>query len=170
MNYDDPFTFLFDELWNALERNQEFCDLVKATNRIKLKDGFRPFKETITESSIPEVVLMPAGKEFFVENPCNGSSIIQTVHATITTGTRNTSKLFPVQWRVAQAIYTAINRSSGHLFSLTWNDEAIIKDIDMLPLEEGLSYDELNRELRGWAAILPLRVKMFFTTNLLLVE
>lgn len=168
MAYNDPFSFLLDALWDALEANDDFVALVKEKNRVKIESGFKPFKSTLVEESVPEVCILPAGKRLFEEDSCGGSTIIQVVHITITSGVRNISVVFPTEWRIIQAIYTAINSST--LTSLTWDSEYIIKQVTPLPLEEGLTYDDLNRELRGWAAILPLEVKMFFSSSLLGLE
>jgi hypothetical protein len=165
--YSNPFSFLINALWEALESNTNFTDLVKEANRIKLDSGFRPFKSTLVESSVPEVCILPVGKRLFEEAPCDGATIVQSLHITVATGRERTSDLLDVEWRVIQTIAKAIYASTGHLQSLTWNAEQIIKNVNILPMEEGLTNDEVNRELRGWAAILPLEVKMFFTNSLL---
>lgn len=167
MAYDNPFSFVIDALWDALEANTNFTTLVKEQNRIKLDSGFRPFKSTLVESSVPEVCILPVGKRLFEEAACSGATVIQIVHITLATGKERTVDLLNVEWRILQAISKAIYASTGHLQSLAWNSEKIIKEVTPLPWEEGLTNDEQNRELRGWAAILPLEIKMFFTNSLL---
>ena len=169
MAYADPFSFTIDALWDALEANSDFTALVPDQNRIKLDSGFKPFKSTLVESSVPEVQLLPGGKAF-VGNPCSGQLIDFTVNVAMTTGVRNTSKILPLEWRVIQAIYTAIHQSTGDFASLEWESTTIITQVGFGPLEEGLTYDELNRELRGWAAILPLIVTLSLTNGLLGLE
>jgi hypothetical protein len=161
----DPFTFIIETLWDVLEGNSSFLSLVSANNRIKL-EGFRPFKNPIMESSVPEVNILPAGKRLFEENDCSGCSIIQTTHITVATGLEATAKAFAVQWAITQAIYDGLNGSSL-IYDLEWEDETIIKSVNTLPWEEGLSYDDLNRSIKGWAAILPLEVKIRASRTLL---
>jgi hypothetical protein len=170
MTYSDPFSFLLDAVWDALEANTTFCTLVKEENRIKIESNFKPFKSALVESSVPEVCILPAGKRLFDEASCGGATVTQTLHITVASGVRNISKIFPVEWNIIKAIYVALNDATSNLMDLTWDSEYIIKQITPLPLEEGLTYDDLNRELRGWAAILPLEVKMFFSNSLLGIE
>jgi len=169
MAYSDPFSFTIDAVWDALEANSDFTDLVPTQNRIKLDSGFKPFKSTLMESSVPEVQILPGGKRF-EENPCSGLSIVQILNIALSTGVRNTSKLLPLEWRIIQAIYTAINQSSGHFASLSWQSTEIIKSVLFQPLDEGLTYDELSRELKGWAAIMPIEVKLHLPNGLLGLE
>lgn len=170
MSASDPFTFLIDLLWKTLESNNKFAELVKASNRIKLDRNFQPFKESLVEASVPEVTILPVGKRLAEERDCSGQTIIQSLHITIATGIKNTPELFATQWRIFQAIYTAINRDTEALYDEVWDGEKIIHDISYLPLEEGLSYDELNKDLKGWAAILPLDVKLYLTSTQLGLE
>jgi len=165
----DPFTFAVDAIWDVLDNHTAFAALVKEKNRIRLDAGFKPFKETLMEASVPEVAILLAGKRF-EENPCSGISIVQTLHVTVTSGLRNTSLVLPTQWRIIQAIYVAINTAATGLMSLPYESENIIKQVMFLPIEEGLTYNELNRTLEGWAAILPLEVKLFLSNSLLGLE
>lgn len=167
MSYADPYSFLFASLWDALEDDTTFASLVKSANRIKIDDGFKPFKETLVETSVPEVTLLPAGKVFNEQNPCDGTSVTQTVHITVVTGLRNTSRLFPVEHAILTAIYNAIYNAEATLMDLTWEETTIIKQITFLPIQEGLTYDELNRTIAGWSAIMPLDVKMFLPNTIL---
>lgn len=167
VTYGDPYSFLFGSLWDVLEDDETFASLVKSTNRIKLDDKFKPFKSSLVEASVPEVTLLPAGKVFNEENPCDGTSVKQTVHATVVTGLRNTSRLFPLQHAILTAIYNAIYNNEATLMDLEWEETTIIKQIIFLPIEEGLTYDELNREIAGWSAIMPMEVKMFLPNTIL---
>jgi len=170
MSAADPFTFLVDALWEVLEGNTDFASLVSSPNRIKLDSKFQPFKKALVEASVPEVTILPAGKRFFDENDCSGATVVQKLHITITSGLKNTSSLFPVEWVIAQAIYTALNADTDNLYDELWESEKIIKSVQFFDLEEGLSYDDLNRDLKGWAAILPIEVKLRFSAELLGVE
>lgn len=168
MAYADPFSFLFGTLWERLELSAEFCALVKEANRIKLDTSFKPIKETLMESSVPEVMLLPAGKRMFEENPCSGRSIIQVVHVTIVSGLRNTARVFATEWAVIQAIHDAFFNETDSILTEEWESEKIIKEMNSLPMEEGLTYDdELNRTLKGWSAIWPIEFKLFVSNTLL---
>jgi len=167
MSYADPFSFVIGKLWDAIEANTNFKTLVSAANRIKIDAGFKPFKSTLTEASVPEVTILPAGKRLFEENPCNGATITQVVHITVSSGLRNTSRIFPTEWRIIQAIYTAINDNTDCILDEKWESYKIIKQITPLPIEEGMTYDDLNKELIGWACILPLEIKLFLPSSLL---
>ena len=152
-------------MWDALEGHTSFASLVDEANRIKL-EGYSPFKKTIVEQSVPEVALLPAGKRIFEENDCSGCSTIQVIHLTIASGVQRSKDVLDVQWAVEQALYEALNGSSS-LYDLEWESEKVIKDITLQPWEEGLSYDELNRSLKGWSAILPMEVKIRTSRTLL---
>lgn len=166
----DPFTYVVEALWENFENIEEFTNLVKEQNRIKIDSKFKPLKSTIVESSVPEVCIFPAGKRLFEENPCNGASIVQVLHVTVASGVQNTSKIFPVEWAICQVLYTAINKATNSLLDLTWEDERFVTRLVLLPVEEGLTYDDQNRELKGWSAIFPIEVHMFFSRTMLGLE
>jgi hypothetical protein len=166
MSFADPFSFLWDELWTALENNSDFVDLVPNVNRIKLNTKFNPFKNALVENSTPQVCILPAGKQTFEESDCSGSTIVQNVHIVIVSGLRNTTKIFPAEWYVLQAIYAAMHDSDTTMYEDTWNSESIIKDITVMPSEETLIGDQESGYI-GWQITIPLQVKMYFSATLL---
>lgn len=170
MSYTNPFSFVLNAFWDILESNADFCSLVKADNRIKLESGHRPFKSTLVETSVPEVSILPAGKQLFDESTCGGAFIVQKLQLTVASGKEAINSIHDTEWQIIKSMYTAINSSTEDLMSLQWEGEEIIKQMTFLPMEEGLTNTDQNRELRGWAAILPLDVKLYLTNSLLLIS
>lgn len=166
----DPFTLVYNGIWECLERKDYFTDLVEEKNRIKLTDQGplrRPTKDEITEVDVPEVMLITSTTRYWEMRASGGASINKVYTILLTSGERllDTGKFFPVQWAVSRAMYDY----RDILLNLEYGDpaEKFVQKTEMPSVEEGLSEEEMNRSLKGWAAIWQCDVTMWFSNTIL---
>ena len=57
----DPFTLVYDALWELLDSSARLRELVKAGNRINLNryDDRHPIKEEVSSADLPELIIIP---------------------------------------------------------------------------------------------------------------
>lgn len=157
----NPYDILITGLWTRLENTTAFTDLVKPTNRIKIRTGFKPFKETLVESSVPEVTILPTGLVFWPEKPCDGATILQRLALYLVTGYKNTDKLNEVLWAITQALYDY----EDDLFTLEYDGSTFVIHLSLDSADIGLTYDEETKDLKGWVAVIPIEAKLQFNAS-----
>ena len=167
----DPFTLVYDGLWDLLEASSSFTALVAEKNRIKFTttDGLirRPDKDSLTESDIPEVMIYPGPMRFADHRDSSGQSINRIYSVLVTSGERildagGSGKFFPVQWEIARALI-----NFDDILDLTYEATKFVHKIEQLPTVEGMDDSTLNRDLKGWSAVWQADVQMWFTNTIL---
>jgi hypothetical protein len=161
----DPFTLVFDKLWELAEASVPLAALVKPGNRIKFnKEGERgPLKEAVAVADLPELVLTTTGTSAVNSHSSScGSSITRQYSWLLSTGDyRFNYKLFPVQF----ALFAAIIDAEYEIQSLQWNGNPFVLRCFWSALTEGLSNAELNRGVKGWSSLWTFQIDMNFSTN-----
>lgn len=158
----DPFSQVYDALWDLMERHTPFAKLVKPANRIKYSGRRQPEKQSIADSDYPQVRILPAGSEVHHERTSSSGSIIKRFEVQIATGDRRVDeRVFPLQWEIIRAMHgwqTVLN-------ALTWEEVAFVTSARLLDLQDGLTLDESQERIIGWAAVWACEVLMFFPTT-----
>ncbi len=161
----DPFTLVYEALRDLLLANADFAREVKQGNRMfYVGAARRPDKETVQDSDRPEVRLAPAGGEAHLMATSSSSKIVKRLRIEVTTGDmRVDERLFPVQW----AVYRAMVGWQAALAALRWGtmDKSFVVVAKLNAVTEGLSESDLNRGIRGWAAVWECEIEMWFPTT-----
>lgn len=164
----NPFSLVFDALWDLFETNTELTDLVRPGNRIKYNstDNRDPVKAEVQDADMPEVILITDGFTSNLYHTSTSTSCKRSYAFVINTGDlRVNYRLNAVEWE----LFVAMLRWKDVLTSLTWNGLNFVKSVRMLTVSEGLS-DNQQRLMRGWAALWRCEVEMHFKTADLLLE
>ena len=164
----NPIIQVYEALWQLLEADSDFTELVKAGNRVKYStvDGVeprvKPVKEIMQDADLPEVRIVSVSAEPHLQRTSNGSSMQRTFSLQIATGDlRYSEKLWPVEW----AALRALSRWAETLLALTWNGKTFVKLVRPGAISEGRAESDLNRGISGWSTIWAITVDMWFTTS-----
>lgn len=115
----DPFTLVYDALWELLETHAEFHDAVRLNNRIKFSSygPMDPFKHEVATADLPEVRLTCVGGTPHLQRTSGSSSCVRRFEVQILVNDlRYTEELFPLEWEV----YRAMSKWYDVVSSLTW--------------------------------------------------
>jgi hypothetical protein len=149
---DDPFTQVYNGLWNLLESNDDLAALVKIGNRIKCtadKDG----KEKYANADFPELIIRPAAGTSEIKSTSTHVQITQTYSVLCTAGDFRADKsFFPVKWALLNALTDGTNN-----LNLNFVRHVILED----------STDNRNTErFPGWNTAFNIKVEMWFKINI----
>ena len=161
----DPFSLVYDALWDTAVAYDAFADLVALKSRISFNDDANrsPVKNLIAPADLPEVILAPVGGSGDLFHTSCSSMVIKRYMWLISTGDLrvDAGKLFPVEFALMRAMCHWQTRVSP----LTWAGNTFVKRLDMLDLSEGESDAERNRGIKGWSALWTCEVEMHFATS-----
>jgi hypothetical protein len=146
---DDPFTQVYNGLWDLLELNTELASLVKIGNRIKCTSDGKGDKEKYTNSDLPEIIIRPAAGTSEIKSTSTHTQITQTYAVICTSGDLHIDKsFFPVKWAILNALTDATN-----CLNLQFVRQVILED----------SIDGRNTErFPGWNTAFNIKVEMWF--------
>ena len=166
MSTTNPFTIVYESIWEILESNSAFTDLVPARNRIDFTGTSRdPEKRQATTSDYPEVRIdeWNAAPWAFRDSTC--STFTKGYEISVKTGEKRLQDMHNVEWE----IWRSFNSWIPTLDSKTWETSGTRFTINCRPLgtEQSLQDRELDRGTRGWSVVWRCEIFMTFVTELL---
>ena len=161
----DPFTLVFNTLWQMADNSLSLTNLVRPGNKIRfnIDDDRSPIKENVADADLPELILATAGitNANMFHSSCD-SLIVRQYQWLISTGDLRTNfRLFPVQF----ALYCAMHSWQGALSTLLWKNKKFVKNTRWLNATEGITNPQLNRGIEGWSSIWNISVEMIFSST-----
>lgn len=158
----DPFTLVYDALWELLEAHEGFTDLVRLRNRVKFSGADRsPIKETISPADVPEVRLVCVGGTPHIQRTSGSSSCTKVFEVQLASGDqRYDESLFPVEWE----IYKALSKWQITLQGLLWRGKPFVKLVRPVGSSIGVSVLDMSRGIGGWTSVWAVEAEMWFTT------
>ena len=155
----DPYTQVYNKLWELLGANGDFARLVKVRNRINLQDTSPdPLKRNIQDADAPEVAITQAG------GPINLWGTSATVLASesyrisvATMDERPNKGLNQLKWAIIQAL-AASDANLGLAFVLNTTCESV---------KDSLGDVTENRGTSGWSAVVQIKIDMALPRNVL---
>lgn len=159
----DPYTKVYDALWELVKASSSLTALVTIGNRINLneKDNPYPLKLEVSDADVPEMILTSTGMSAKIMHNSSGSSCIRTYQFLISTGDmRLGQKLLPIEWM----LFAALCDWKAKLGALTWKGYRFCKRLDVTSVDNGFADPERNRGIQGWSAIWGIEVEMHFPT------
>lgn len=166
MTTSNPFSDVYDALWDLAEASDLLTSLVKPKNRVKFNQTRTggTIKDQVSEADLPELVLVASGSSCNLHDTSSSSRITRNYEWIISTGDlRINNKLLPVEW----AIFCAMLDWPTVLASLQWQGAGFIKRTAVTDISTGQSDAERNRGIAGWSSIWGIEVEMHFQTSLL---
>jgi len=158
----DPFSQVYDWLWDLLAANADFAALVQPGNRIRF-DGTaaNPVKEITSTADYPEVMIELAGGLPTPINTSASSSMIQRFAVSVSMGTLRLAAFLPVKW----AIYCGLAKWLTSYRSLLFKTRPFVVKLAITSADEVRHKDgDDQRGTMEWFAVWYVDVEMFFRT------
>jgi hypothetical protein len=160
----DPFTLVFNRLWEIVEAHPDAASVIKPGNRIKLNEQTKrePTKPFVQVADLPELMLVTEGGNLNLHSTSSSTKIVRRYSWLLSTGdARVNYLLYPVEWLLVEAF----SKWTTELTSLTYKDKHFVKRFDILDVSEGWKRADENRNIKGWSAIWKCEIEMHFATN-----
>lgn len=159
----DPFTIVHRALWDLVEADEGFTELVAVGNRIKFTGLDRsPKKDKIAEADLPEVMLVSESWGGNLHATSSHSLLTRQYTFIISTGDyRICEKLYPVEF----AILRALANWKTTLSALTWRGQTFVKTANLVSGTTGDSDPSRNRGISGWSTLWRCQVDMYLPTS-----
>jgi hypothetical protein len=153
---DDPFTQTLNKLWDLLESHEEFTNLVRLGNRVKLTAADPdPYKPRAQSADLPEVRVEPNGGQAELFATSTSTRAVQNYAILVTTGDLRVNKLlFPLKWELMKAL-----SKSGDNLGL-----AFVKKVRIGELTESTERKGAPGT-RGWSGTITVTVEMWFPNS-----
>lgn len=155
----NPFQQVHDATWNLVVLHGELEALVKLGNRVKL-DSRDPLKDEVSESDLPELILVPNQAVPHLQRTSNSSSIMLQLDWRLSTGEMNVEVLYEVCWE----LYRAMSKWQSTMTTLLWGGVDFVRLARPIQIAFGQSDADLNRGIVGWSSVWTGEVHMWFST------
>lgn len=160
----NPFTIVYNALWQLAEDDPGLKALIAERNRIHFVRDKKAIKQNISDNDIPELILAPSGGSSNLQNTSTTSKIERRFDWLLSTGDYDAKLIFDVQWSLFRAMLR------WNTLSLKWKDKTFAKLIKLIDISEGESDPNRNRGIKGWSCLWAVSVEMHFDTALILQE
>ena len=159
----DPFSLVYERVWDILTGHKPLADLVNLRNRIRFDQTEQdPEKQEIEDSDLPELMLVPAGGEAEPFDTNTTARATQDLELQLTTGDLRVHEvLFPVKWQLLRALVQCGVQLGGFDF---------VRGVGFSNITEEFDNDAANRGTRGWSATITIRVDMHFDVTKLVAD
>jgi len=164
----DPFTQVYDALYELPWKREALCRLVRAGNRVSYADDDRdPVKSTVTTADLPELRLVPLGGTPHLQRTSSSSTWLMRFQWMLATADQRVHKyLFPVEWELLRAMADW----GTYLKALTWKTETFARVMKLTDARLGMVDPEVSRGIKGWISVWACEVLMQFSTVNLIAE
>lgn len=157
----DPYSPVYEAIWNAIEQHSLLAGKVRIGNRIRYDGESRdPAKDQVLSADFPELRIVTTGIEATNQDSTN-TRHVRGFHVIIVTGDRRLDEyLFPIEWELFRALLPLHRQQFAAQYTLgefKWQAQ-------LGPATEGL-LTEHNRGIAGWAAVWTLTVTFHFRTS-----
>lgn len=164
----DPFSLVYDALFDLAFAHPGLNEMVKAKNRASYTSETNrtdPVKDKILTDDVPEIVLLSLGVTSGNLHATSSTSKVTRRYAFhITTGDFRLNKfVLPIEW----ALCCALVDWKETLTTLKWpveSDWSYVKHCQIADISEGFADAEKNRGIRGWSAVWACDLEMHFKT------
>lgn len=158
---DDPFSQVYEALWQLVERNEKLRTYLPLRNRIKYEEQTDP-KFNISDADVPELSLMQENISFDIH--CNSSQrgMTRTYIWGVASGD---FRINPVYNAMSFELYRCMIDWESTLCELIWEDCRFVQQLRLRSAEEGTFMSDKNRGILGWSAIWTCEVDFIFPTG-----
>lgn len=164
----NPLGLTYSALWDLVLSHPEFAALPKGNLiRFDSKDDSDPLsaKKNLSAADTPELLLTIDATTTNIRNTSSSSLLTRSFAWQVSSGDlRYTEKMAHLEW----ALFCAMCDWPAKLCSLQWKEKGFVKAARIVGVQTGISNTELNRNIKGWAAIWRIEVDMYFQTSDLL--
>jgi len=157
----DPFTQIYNRIWEVLEENDDFTNYIKPGNRIKFSTTkSNPLKKQVINADFPEVSIISRGGDSSFILSSSSAKLERTFSLVIVSGTLRANKyLFPIEWLCLKILY-----NQSDTLGLDF-----IKKFNIGQAEHHISDNEYTKGKEGWFSIIELNITIIVPKTDLLI-
>lgn len=161
----DPFSLAYESLWQLALQSERLKHIVRPGNMIRVDshESTSPFKEEITESDLPELVLLMTSATGNLRFTSSGTRALIRYEWWLSSGqVALTNGALPLAW----AVFAAMAPWPTELApSIKWRGKSFVIRVDLTEAQFGMRDTERNRGLMGWSGIWGCEVEMNWQTS-----
>lgn len=159
----DPFSLIYNRLWEAVDGHPNIGDYIKAGNRPSYSDNKRkPTLDTMSSGDLPELLLLPSGTEGSLTTSSSGSGFKKTFMWVLNTGDLRVDKwLHPIEWILFQSMVTY----KDSFYDLQWEGQKFVKGVMLGSTTVGQSEALRQVNINGWSLVQSIEFNCRFTTS-----
>ena len=153
----NPFTLIYEALWDLLESDTDFTDNVRPANRIKFTSSSRdPRKKALQDADAPYVEIAPSDGniEFYSTSEAHVFEMQYDIRV-FTGDLRVNKKLYPLVWIIIKALSNA-----NDTLDLDYVQSVRVSSLDVMEFDK-----DLNRGTSGWGFAIKVLVKCYFNRS-----
>ena len=162
----NPFNMIYAALFELALAHPYFKALPPG-NLIRFDDPTdrSPIKNPIAAADVPELMLMLDNTAVNIRDTSDTTKCVRTFSWQLSSGDyRYPEIMSEMEW----ALLCAMCGWPKKLCVLKWENKTFVKRVALTNAITGISNQELNRNIQGWAAIWSAEVEMHFLTDDLL--
>lgn len=159
---DNPFTMVYDALWDLVQRNPNLIDYLRTKEKFDTRDGTL---RNITTSDLPEIVLVQDERVGSLRISSSQMEVTPTYKFVLTTGDQRINRILnQITWELLRSLVDW----ESVLCALQWPESDPKNFIINMRLGEvrdftpGMIASEERESIRGWATIWSVTVQMRF--------
>lgn len=157
---NNPFSQVYNGLWQLIDRNTIIQELVRKGNLIKFKEE-NELKQEINDADTPELQLVTSGGTFGIGGNSTMTQVIKNYTWSIATGSMKV-ELYNI---LSFEIFRSLIDYECVLCPLTWCGCLFVTNFRITNIEEGNRMQDLQRSIPGWCALWNCELQMSFPTK-----
>ncbi|KKN77777.1 hypothetical protein LCGC14_0357510 [marine sediment metagenome] len=161
----DPFSIVYDALWQMVEDYSGFTDLVNVGNRLRFASDIRdPLKRETLTNDFPAVGILANGHFPHLQRTSNSSTVTSRFIFMLVSGEQQLDRaLYPITWEMLRAM----TKWATRLQALTWETKTFVtlaKPIDSSEIFTEDTFLGSTKGILGWSGRWDYEVEMQFLT------
>ena len=165
----DPLSQVHAALWEMLEADPEWCDMVPPGNRIKFSgQSVSPRKDQqASPADRPEVQIRATAVVPYLNIDSNNTKITARFEIQIGTAEQGfDASLFPVLWETLRALHNY----RDYLRQLTWQGQtdSFVKRVQATPGSVGVGQGDADRGMLWWSVLWGCEVDIYVPASLMI--
>lgn len=163
--YPNPFSMVYEALWDMLTARADFAAQIREGNRISFGDPHKPdpTKHGLTAADLPQVALVSTGMEANLFSTSNGSHCIRRYQWILRTDGLPLKQLHEIEW----AVFCGMATWNTVLTALQFEGKRFVKLLQITGIDTGFNERAPNEEPPvpvGWSSIWSCAIRFDFAT------
>jgi hypothetical protein len=149
---ENPLTLVHDALWNLIDSNPMFDDLIpdKSRFRFNTEDNRKPFKTQNVTADYPQLWVMPTGATFnYHWTSCDTLSVLKYSFVMPTGDWRTQIYLDQLHWAMMCSIAECVPKMQ----SVLWHNVPLIRKCDVAGIDVGGANPKFFNDIAGFSSI-----------------
>lgn len=156
----DPLTIVREKLWECIDANPVFHELVRESNRIRYEDEIGE-KSGVGHGDLPEIIIVPGNASQESMGTSGTGFLWMAFQFLISTGTKNAGLISRLEWELFRVIQTFMR----NVDICEYHGNPFVVCVKLESGAQAISDAVRNRGIGGWSALWGVSVQMEFPNN-----